>query len=159
MIIPWDKFWNRVEKGLDCWEWTGTKTAKGYGTFAVKGKHYKAHRISYEMHIGEIPEGHSVCHKCDNRGCVNPDHLFSGTDLINMQDKIAKGRGKGPPKILSNFQEFEIARRWKPYQNTIKLSEEFEITPRMVTKIGNQHGKKRGPTGFNCRSGTRWSKS
>ena len=159
MIISWDNFWQRVKKEDSCWIWIGVRTCKGYGTFSVKGKHYRAHRLSYTMHIGEIPSRVLVCHKCDNPSCVNPDHLFLGTPLTNMQDKMTKGRWQGPRRALSSEKELEIAERWKPYQNTSQLAEEFGVTNRMISKIGNRYGKKRGLTGFNSRKGARWSKA
>ena len=87
-----DKFWARVEKGPDCWQWLGAISTWGYGFFRVDGKTRHAHRVSWEMHNGPIPEGLWVLHHCDNPPCVNPDHLFLGTAKTNVADMIAKGR-------------------------------------------------------------------
>lgn len=78
----------------DCWEWQGTIHKKGYGVFCVKSTNFHAHRIGYMMLVGPVSEGLCVLHKCDNRRCVNPNHLFLGTNYDNVQDREQKGRGK-----------------------------------------------------------------
>jgi hypothetical protein len=87
-----EKFMEKVVKIDGCWVWGGSRSFDGYGHIMVGRKSKLAHRISYELFIGPIPEGHYVCHKCDHPYCVNPDHLFSGTASDNMADKVKKGR-------------------------------------------------------------------
>lgn len=84
--------YNIVESG--CWEWNGALRTDGYGILKIDGRNDGAHRYSYILHNGEIGEGLLVLHKCDNRSCVNPDHLFLGTIKDNTDDKIKKGRTK-----------------------------------------------------------------
>lgn len=87
---------NRIVKSQSgCWEWKGALRS-GYGAIKLNGKVYGAHRISYQTFIGEIPEGFQVCHKCDNKKCINPEHLFVGTNSDNMIDCLMKGRIKIP---------------------------------------------------------------
>ena len=86
-------FWRRVEKSHGCWLWTAYRDSKGYG-FAVPGRGQKqlAHRVSWVLHFGQIPDGLLVLHKCDNPPCVRPDHLFLGTHADNAADMVAKDR-------------------------------------------------------------------
>lgn len=81
----------RITSKEGCWEWRGT-LLNGYGCLFVRGQSRYAHRISYELEFGPIPCGLIVCHKCDNRKCVRPDHLFLGTLRDNVTDRHAKGR-------------------------------------------------------------------
>lgn len=87
------------EPNSGCWIWTGTTVWNGYGTICVSGKMHYAHRLCVEIKTGSvIPRNLDVCHKCDVRCCVNPDHLFVGTRSENVQDCIRKGRlRRGPP--------------------------------------------------------------
>lgn len=75
-----------------CWEWRGCLTQKGYGRFKMDGQCFLAHRASWLLQRGEIPAGMCVCHHCDNPACINPDHLFLGTNEDNVKDRVLKGR-------------------------------------------------------------------
>ncbi len=126
----------------ECWEWSGHK-AHGYGHFKIGSRTkknirmIKSHRFSYELNIGPIPNGKMVCHKCDNRSCVRPDHLFIGTASDNMKDMIKKNRGNkakgalaGQAKLSEgevlkirelyiSFSQRDLARKYKVSKNTI----------------------------------------
>ena len=96
---PWPiRFWEKVPAPLgdECMEWTGHRNQSGYGQHGRDGKRWMAHRISYEMHNGPIPQGMQVCHHCDNPPCVRPDHLFLGTARDNARDRQNKGRFTPP---------------------------------------------------------------
>lgn len=100
-----DRFWSRVaRKGPDdCWLWTGGLFGFGYGACWYEGRTTQAHRLSWEMAHGPIPDGLAVLHRCDNPPCVNPSHLFLGTLADNTYDMMRKGRarlvGTGTPSL------------------------------------------------------------
>jgi hypothetical protein len=80
------------EPNTGCWLWEGYEPPNKYGKINIKGKQKLAHRVSYEINIGSIPDGMNVLHKCDQPACVNPDHLFIGTQQDNIDDMWAKNR-------------------------------------------------------------------
>lgn len=106
-------FWNKIniQSKEECWNWGGCKIKTGYGCVMLNGKIEKAHRVSYYLKHGDIPEDMYVCHTCDNPSCVNPDHLFVGTQKDNMQDMISKGRAcdrKGTANPKNKFTEEQV---------------------------------------------------
>lgn len=109
-------------KNTNCWEYQGATTKDGYGFFSLKHKMFLAHRISYLLFVGIIPNNLFVCHTCDNRRCINPEHLWLGTQSENINDMLSKGR-----KIFKKGSEV-----WKA-----KLTESKVKEIRDLYKSGN----------------------
>ena len=101
-----ERFWVKVNKTDDCWEWTAHKLFNGYGRFSIRGKPDYSHRIAWELASGKYPTGEQVLHTCDNPACVKIDHLFLGTLKENMADRSAKNR-------QCNRQKFECRHGFK----------------------------------------------
>lgn len=131
-VPPLQRFWCRVEKTDDCWNWTGFLTKCGYGRFRGNdGRKILAHRFSWEFHRGPIPAGLLVLHQCDNRKCVNPDHLFIGDDAANCHDRNLKWRLAHKLterqihqiRFLSNFFNYsELSRMYCVHKDTVRLT-------------------------------------
>ncbi len=133
-------FWKHVQRGNGCWLWTGPKVGMGYGKFSVRGKYYRAHRVSWELVNGPIPSGLIVCHKCDVPACVRPDHLFLGTFNDNNKDLARKGhaaRGeRNAHAKLTEEQVIEIRQRYKNGESGTTLAREFGVDPSNIWLIG-----------------------
>jgi hypothetical protein len=140
-----DDFWPSVDRSGDgCWPWTGNlHPGSGYGRFWLNGRLWRAHRIAYELTYGPIPAGLMVCHTCDNPPCCRPEHLFPGTSLVNMQDKMAKGRGNtgvknGHARLTPALVE-AIRHRYATGNISYgKLADEFGLESSHVWKIVNR---------------------
>lgn len=125
-----------------CWIWTGYKDSDGYGNFRLDDKIIKAHRFAYENWNGPIPDGLFVCHKCDNPACVNPSHLFLGTQKDNMQDCAKKGRiSKGEKHSRAKLTALDIIairNEYKPYSkehSTCALAKKYGVVPNTIFDI------------------------
>lgn len=135
------RFFAKVKVGSEtcCWNWTASKNHKGYGMIRTDEGFRSAHRVSYEIHRGPIPEGMFVCHHCDNPGCVNPDHLFIGTPADNTADMDAKGRrSRRPGEANSNSKLNEtdiIAIRTAKGITQQKLAEQYGVGSQQISNI------------------------
>jgi HNH endonuclease len=130
-----DRFWTKVNKTDDCWLWTAGLNHDGYGTFSFYGSIISVHRIAWMLLKSEIPKGMNVLHKCDVRNCLNPDHLYLGTQKENRRDADERGRTnlpKGiehPRAILTEQNVREIRARYKCRKVTFKmLAKEFGVS-------------------------------
>lgn len=105
----WTEVVRRPELGT-CWEWNGGTHSRGYGKLFDGRGTASAHRVAYTAWVGPIPDGHQVCHRCDNPPCMNPDHLFTGPITVNAADKAAKGRaGKGETGWQAKLTDAQVA--------------------------------------------------
>lgn len=151
--LPLDvRFWAKVVKTDECWLWVGHRSQNrgrsAYGRIVVNGKEVCAHRIAWEMVNGAIPEGLLVLHKCDNPACVNPDHLFLGTQKDNMQDASRKRRcpmhmhpeshvrGEANPQSKLNAEVVaQIRAEYVKGVNSPQLAARFGVSRDHVTEI------------------------
>lgn len=102
------KLLNRIKEVNGCWEWQGKITNVGYGEITHLKKYMLAHRCSYKTFVGEIPEGKVVCHTCDNKKCINPEHLWVGTQKENSIDKVNKKRNCKAYFVKYNIETLEL---------------------------------------------------
>lgn len=143
------------EPNTGCWLWLGSHNGGGYGMFSAGRRMVGAHRVAYELYMGPVPPNESyhglcVCHSCDQRSCVNPAHLFLGTQKENIQDMVRKGRShysrgprpncRPPVRAKLTLEQVEYIRRSTGSQRTI--ASEFGVHQSVVSRI---------------RSGKRWS--
>jgi hypothetical protein len=131
----------KVEKipEAGCWIWTGTTTLRGYGQIISNNRKHYAHRASYEVFIGPIPDGMYVCHACDNVYCVNPAHLFLGTQKQNLEDMARKKRStwgeKNPMAKLTSSDAKKIKELAQSGLTTKQLSKQFNVSTSNITAI------------------------
>lgn len=139
-----EKFFSKAD---GCWEWAAYKTKQGYGRFGYGGEKVYAHRIAWEIYVGEIPAGMCVCHHCDNPSCVNPAHLFIGTHTDNMRDCANKGRNYTESQVGESNNNAKLtyervvairAMRRDGVKNAV-LAKEFGVSKSTVSSITQHH--------------------
>ncbi len=151
-----DRFWSRVDKTNTCWEWRSIKGRNHYGRFHVGGIDYAAHRVAWIITNGPIPTGLFICHHCDNKACVRPDHLFLGTASENSIDASLKGRNvmqsrpecsslNGPNKYRPKGEEHgaskltvaavQFIRSSYPQQSARYLADRFGVHPSSIIRV------------------------
>jgi hypothetical protein len=133
------RFFERIKKTPYCWNWVGYVNRLGYGEL-WNGRHDMAHRISWKIHHGEIPQGKFVCHLCDNPKCVNPKHLWIGDTKANTTDRTTKGRGvkgeqhplhKLTTKEVKEIRNVDISKRG----TMMKIAKQFNVSHTLIRNI------------------------
>jgi len=134
------RFWSKVQKTDTCWIWIGGRNDEGYGKFTIEsGNTVGAHRYSYQLKSGSIPDEMMICHKCDNPSCVNFEHLYLGTAKDNSYDRDSRGRANTPVgsrNSLSHLNETAVT----DIRNQIPFDEVLV----KIQKLANQYGVKEG---------------
>lgn len=145
-----ERFWKLITKNnkTGCWEWTGY-LGRGYGIICeggFQGKLIPAHRLSWSIHNGQIPKGMFICHRCDNPKCVNPEHLFVGTQKDNMHDASIKGRtARGEMLHTAKLKERDIIKIRKLFANgkrVVEIAQKYDIKVRQIYSIVNKEAWK-----------------
>jgi|SRR3990167_3926055 len=137
------RFWKYVKKTAGCWERIGLKRPDGYGRFSINSIHIRAHRFSWELHNGPIPEGMCVLHRCDNRPCIRNSHLWLGTHSDNTRDMDKKGRRVPNPRRGENhpsakLTEFAVKPIRVKYRNGMRAAEiarQFHVSAVLIGLI------------------------
>lgn len=137
-----EDFWIKVKKDIltDCWIWQAGKFNDGYGHFKIKNREWRAHRFAYFLIYGEISKNAHICHKCDVKLCVNPNHLFSGSHSDNMNDRLIKNlvkMPKGEKHHNARLKKSDVLyiRSKEGTIEAIKLAKKYKISEKYVRKL------------------------
>lgn len=134
-----ERFWNKVERipFHGCWEWAGARAKNGYGVAVVGKKWMGAHRLAWMINGGGMQQGIDICHKCDNRGCVRPSHLFAGSRKDNMEDCVAKGRQRKGVEAGGKLSPSQVrrVRSLKGKRRAADLAEEYGVVPGSIYHV------------------------
>lgn len=135
-----NRFFRHVIKTQNCWLWKGA-TVRGYGNFGVNGKTQYAHRYSYQLVNGPIPDEKDICHYCDNPICVNPAHLWCGSARENMHDASLKGRmvrGERHPSAKLSVSDVKQIRILSKQYSQVIISKMFGVSHQSINSIVNR---------------------
>lgn len=130
------------EPNTGCWLWDGSVNRFGYGKASRRNRTVGAHRLSYEVHKGRIPEGLQVLHKCHVRCCVNPDHLYAGTAQDNMDDKMRRGRHRvpcGSDQPAAKLTDDQVRAIFADPRPNSAIARTFGVSRPAVSLIKNGH--------------------
>ncbi len=138
-MLAKDRFWQKVRSdGSGCFVWRAATNPGGYGLFRFKGGSRLAHRVSWELIHGAIPDGMCVCHRCDNRVCVNPEHLWLGTYFDNVTDMIKKGRDRkavGSDNGKTSLTAKEVIAIRADSRRHVDIGVDYGLHPSSVSRI------------------------
>lgn len=137
-----ERFYSSFEKSDFCWEWKKSLAKTGYGQFWMNGKNISSHRASWILHKGEIPSGLWICHHCDNKKCVNPDHLFLGTVQDNVDDAISKGLFSKQKSKINDEKISDVIKLYSEGMTHKEIGKLFGSSPSPVFKITEKYFKK-----------------
>jgi hypothetical protein len=134
-----DRFWARVVRRseVECWNWTGRLNEDGYGPVNRLGERTKAHVVAYKLIKGE-PRGLHVLHTCDNRACCNPSHMFLGTNLDNVRDKVNKGRQhriSGEANVRAKLTTQDVLAIRASAEKGVVLANRYGVTSVLISRI------------------------
>ena len=133
------RFWSKVQKTDSCWNWTAQCGRSGYGQFRFNDYPHQAHRVAWILSYGPIPPEKFVCHRCDNRKCVNPEHLFLGTCADNLADMAAKGRStrgtKSASAKLTEQDVRDIRNYYQAGQSQRQIAAQFGVSSHAIYSI------------------------
>lgn len=143
VLTPLERFEQKVSRVTEsgCWIWTAAVNKHGYGKATVGGKDITAHRWSWELHRGSIPSGMCVCHSCDVTACVNPDHLWLGTNKDNNDDKMRKGRQGTfvpPPKRKFTDDQIREIRALRDTMGVVAIGKLYGVDNTNISRISNR---------------------